>query len=245
MPIPVTPKLAYPNVPNLPGVPSVPHQSGIVAAQNTVALLASDALTLVNLFAPSRWGLFTQGGSPAFSSLPDVPSLGGLISIAGAALNLLGMGGQSVLEVDFRNDTRIATASQEQGAFLSYNKVATPFNGRVSYAVGGLEAQRAAFLQAAQDLQNGSRALELLNLVMPEFTYFNVNVVHVDFRREARRGISLFVVDVWVEEVRLTGTSAFTSTKTASGASPVNGGTVQSMTPTNVQSNSLPAGALT
>lgn len=244
MPIPVTPKPQYPNVPNLPGVPTIPRQPGIVAAQNDVVLLASDALAVLDLFA-SRWGLFTQGGSSAFSFLPDVPSLGGLASIAGAALRLLGAGGQSVLEVDYRNDTRIATAPQEQGAFLSYNKVATPFNGRVTYAVGGMEAQRSAFLQAAQDLQNGSRALELLNLVMPEYTYFNVNVVHVDFRREARRGISLIVVDVWVEEVRLTGTAAFTSTQTPSGSSPVNGGTVQSMVPTSVQSNSLPTGAIT
>lgn len=245
MAIPITPKPPFPNVPNVPGIPPVPRQSGIVAAQNNIVLLAADALSIVNIFAPVQWGLFTQSGGPAFSFLPSVPSLGGLTALAGAALNLLGAGGQSVLEIDYQNDTRIATAPQEQGAFLSYNKVATPFNGRVSYAVGGTEAQRAAFLQAVQDLQNGSRALELLDLVMPEYEYYSVNVVHSDFRREARRGVTLFVVDVWVEEVRITGTAAFTNTQSANGASPVNGGTVQTGVPTNMQSNSLPAGALT
>lgn len=232
MAIPDTPKPQYPNVPSLPGVPPVPRQPGIAGAQNDIVLLAADAIGILNLFTQPQWGLFTQGGAPAFSFIPGVPSLGALSAIAGAALQILGAGGQSVMEVDYRNDTRIATAPQEQGAFLSYNKVATPFNGRVSYAVGGTESQRAAFLQAAQGLQ---ASLDLLNLVMPEYTYFNVNVVHVDFRREARRGVSLFVVDVWCEEVRITGTAAFTQTQTASGASPINGGTVQSQQPTGIQ----------
>ena len=212
--IPNTPKPAYPNVPAAPGVPTLPRASSVIG---TVSLLAADASSILNFFGPPQWGLFDSTGQPAFANT----SVGGILS---AIASIVLGGGQSVGDIEYRIDHRISTAPQEQGAFLSYNKVSLPFNGRVTYIVSGTAAQRSAFLGQVLARQ---ASLDLLTLVMPEFSYPSCNIVHHDFRRMAQSGVSMIAVDIWVEEVRVTGTAAYTNTQTPSGSDPVNGGTAQ------------------
>lgn len=228
MPLPFTPVPLFPNVPFAPGVPPLP---GPIQAQNNIVLVSADVYSAIQRFLPIQWGLFTQSGAPAFSLLPGLT--GAAASAVSAAIQLIGGGGQSVGEVEFRLDHRISTAPQEQGAFLSYNKVSTPFQGKVAYNVSGITAaQRGLFLSNVLQMQ---QSLTLLSLVMPEYTYPSCNVVHHDFRRDARRGVSMFVVDVWVEEIRVSGTAAYSNTQNPASANPVNGGTVQPQTPTPAQ----------
>jgi len=210
------------DVPQAPGVPPLLNQ--IASVQNNVVLLVADALEVVGLFQTPQWGLFTQGGQPAFGS--------GSTGIIAAVLQALGPGGQSVGGVEYRMDHRISTAPQEQGAFLSYNKVAMPWEGRVTYIIGGTSAQRGSFLMSVDAAQ---ATLTLFNLLMPEYTYANCNIVHHDFRRTAYKGVSMFAVDIWIEQVRVTGTAAFSQTATPAGAAQVNGGTVAPTTPTPAQ----------
>lgn len=227
MAVPVTPMPPFPNVPQAPGVPPVLRQIGQV--QNDIVLLAADAVGVLNLFATPQWGLYLPNGKPALGTAAQGLSASGIIA---TVLQTLGAGGQSVGGVEYRLDHRIATAPQEQGAFLSYNKVSTPFSGRVTYIIGGTAQQRGIFLAKIELLQ---QSLDLINLVMPEISYFNCNVVHHDFRRTAKNGITMFEVDVWVEEVRVTGTAAFSNTQQPGGADPVNGGSVQPQPPSASQ----------
>ncbi|MDR3533946.1 MAG: hypothetical protein P4L90_25700 [Rhodopila sp.] len=238
MPLPITPKPAYPNVPIAPGVPAVPRSGA--QTQNHVVAAVADAVSILSAFLGPQWGLFTTTGVSAFA---------GFTGIVNTLLSDLGIGGQSVADLEYRQDSRISTAPQEQGAFLSYNKVALPFSGRVTYVLSGAEALRGAFLQQVKAVQ---ASLTLLNLVMPEYTYLNCNVVHHDFRRVSRRGVTMFAVDIWVEEVRITGTTAYSNTQTASGANQVDGGTVQPQNLTAAQNANVagqesvfPAGGLT
>lgn len=235
MPIPNTPKPIYPNVPLVPGVPLLPRKVGASPINNLI-LLASDAATILRLFQGPQWGLFDDSGQSPFAAIPGFA--GALLS---GAIRVLGGGGLSTGSVEFRNDNRISTAPQERGAFLSYNKVSGPFNGRVTYVISGIASQKTAFLAECRAQLDG---LELLTLAMPEYTWPSCNVVHYDLRRDYK-SVSMFAVDIWVEEVRETGTAAFTNTQTASGSSQMNGGTVSPMTPTEVQTNSLPKGATT
>jgi hypothetical protein len=235
MPIPNTPKPTYPNVPMAPGIPLVPRQPGSSSGLASIVLLASDAAAVVSLFAGPQWGLFTQDGTPAFSAIPGVGGIAG--GIVASAIRLVGGGGQSIGSEEFRLDHKIATAPQEQGAFLSYNKVSTPFAGRVTYVLSGVATLRGAFLASVKAMQ---ASLTLLSLVMPEYTYPSCTVVHHDLKRSARDGVSMFSVDIWVEEVRITGTAAFSNTQTPAGAAQTNGGTVQPQIPTPPQSP-LPA----
>lgn len=238
MAIPNTSKPIYPNIPQSPGVPTVLRTVDNV--QNTAVLLTSDAQIIANAFNIPQWGLFNSSGQPAFQ-LQDY----GIIQQVLTASN--GGNGQSVGDLEFRADNRIATAPQEEGAFLSYNKVSTPFSGRVTYIISGSESQRAQFLAqvASAKAATPPATNAILSLVMPEYAYPSCTVTHYDFRRTARNGVSMFAVDIWVEEVRITGTSAYSNTAAPSGASPINIGTVQPQDATPSETNAVPAGGPT
>jgi hypothetical protein len=225
MPIPNTPKPQFATVPQAPGVPPMLRGPGQIAA--TVVQLTADApavLTALGVLARPQWGLFTPAGQPAFSAASS--------GLASVLTGLLTGPGQSTGDIEFRLDHRVGTAPQEQGAFLSYNKVSTPFAGRVTYIVSGTQSQRSQFLGQVFALQN---SLTLLTLVMPEFSYPSCTITHHDFRRSAKNGLTMMSVDIWVEEVRITGTAAFSNTATPSAAGTVNSGTVQPQTPTAAQ----------
>lgn len=198
-----TVKAEFPNVPIAAGVPAVARAVGAVAsAVNTITAAIRDPLSILGFFTSPQWGLFDQG-FPALTS-------------------------DSIYSVEFRRDKRISTAPQEQGAFASYNKVADPFQGRITYLQGGGDSDRGVFLQQCFALQD---TLTLFDLVMPDFVFPSVNVTHVDFKRTSRRGMTLLQVDLWVEEVRVTGTAEFTKTETASGASTTSAGSATPETP--------------
>jgi hypothetical protein len=204
---------------------------GQIAA--TVVQLTADApavLTALGILSRPQWGLFTPTGQPAFAAASS--------GLASVLTGLLTGPGQSTGDIEFRLDHRISTAPQEQGAFLSYNKVSTPFAGRVTYIVSGTQSQRTEFLGQVFALQN---SLTLLTLVMPEFSYPSCTVTHHDFKRSARNGLTMISVDIWVEEVRITGTAAFSNTATPSAAGTTSGGTVQPQTPGTGQVPSAPS----
>lgn len=220
MPLPFTPVPPFPNVPFAPGVPPLP---GPAQVQNNIVLLVSDAFTVIGLLAQPQWGIFNSNGTPAFAAAAT-----GLAAVLAP--------NQSISEEEYRQDHRISTAPQERGAFLSYNKVATPWQAKVSYVVSGTAAQRGAFLAQVQALQTlPAGTANLYTLVMPEYTYPSCDIVHHDFRRDARRGVSMFIVDIWVEQVRVSGTAAYSNTQNPASADAVNGGTVQPQTPTAAQ----------
>jgi hypothetical protein len=213
--------------------------------QNTAVLLAADTIEVVGMFQAPRWGIFTASGAPAFIGAQDSGLLAQVISF-------LGPTAQSVGAVGFRSEYRISTAPQEQGAFQSYNKVQMPFDGRVTYRVGGTQAQRSSFLQ---QVIAAEASLDLFSLVTPEITYPSVNITHHDYRRTASAGLTLIEVDIWVEEVRVSGTTQYTNSNTGSpsGSDAVNGGAVQPLSPNDVGGTSsgspvspfVPVGALT
>lgn len=231
MALPNTSKPAFPNMPSAPGAPSVPKQIG--AVQNTVVSTISDIVRVINLFFPPQWGLFTYDGSPVLTASAGL-SLTNLIgtvnrfaSVQGIAA-LLNGDPASVFGVEFRKSKRISTAPQEQGAFLSYNKVTDPFQARVTYLQGGSDDDRNSFLQ---QVDQACEALDLFLLVMPDFTYPSINVVDYNYSRSSRGGMTLLRVEVQIEQVRVVGTTQFTQTATPNGAAPTNIGTVQGQSP--------------
>lgn len=205
----------YPDVPQAPGVPAVfraPAQAPLLGA----ILLTADVLDVVSMFGLPQWGIYTTDGQ--IVAIPD-----------------------NVVSVDHRREFRISDYPVEQGGFASYNKVALPFDVRVrmSVASGGLGgialtgnvAARSAFLEA---LDAAATSLNLYAVITPEWTFPSVNIVHYDYRREIRSGVGMIVVDVWLEEVRQTGTSQFSQTQSPQGAAQQNDGTVQAQ-PATVQ----------
>jgi len=231
MAIPNTPKPQFPNVPSAPGAPTVPTQIG--AVQNTLVSSVSDIVRIANIFFPPQWGLYTSSGTPVLTasaglSPTNLPSTINTFSNVNGISALVSGNPASVYGVEFKKSKRISTAPQEQGAFLSYNKVSDPFQGRVIYLQGGSEDDRNSFLAQVDQALN---TLTLFLLVMPDYTYPNINVVDYSYQRTSRNGMTLLRVEVLVEEVRFVGTAQFSQTASPSGASPVNTGTVQPTTP--------------
>lgn len=214
----------YPNVPRALGVPPVLRQAGAII--NTGLLLVADAVQLLRLFGTNQWGLFNSGGTSIYSEA-------------------------SFLGVEWRKDSNIPDYPQEEGAFQSYNKIRGPWEAKVTLVVGdgallpGLPslpafdipglggfsglvgsslARRTAFINA---VDAAADSLDLFTLVTPEIRYPNANIIHHDYRRISERGVTLFAVDIWVRQVRVTATATFSNAQAPSGQAQVDGGQVQ------------------
>lgn len=241
MPLPNTIVPTYPNVPRAPGVPPVLRQVGGII--NTGVLLAADAISILRLFQGPQWGIFDEGGQPLFEDA-------------------------NVIRVEFREGWRVSDYPLEKGAFESYNKVKVPFSARVvlglgasvipglpnlpgipgtslAGGIGGSElARRTAFLAA---IQAAAASLDLYTLVQPEARYPSSNIVEYDYDRSALRSATMLLVNIKLDEIRVTATTQFsetnpiTSPKTPTSASPQNGGQVQPSVPTIEQSAAAPA----
>jgi hypothetical protein len=234
--MPLTP-VATPRYATVPSAPGVPPMLRVFQALDVVTILAADAAQLVKAFAPPQWGIFDQFGGPLLV-------------------------GDSVVAVDYRREYRISDYPVEQGGFGSYNKVAEPYDIRVTIAVSGKGtilsnlatggALGAIFTgvdtavinrtQFLNQLENSAQSLDLVDVHTPEYTYIGLNIVHHDFRREARNGVTLLTVDIWLREVRVTATSQFTQTQDPSGANAQSSGTVQAASPTPAQAGAIGGG---
>lgn len=214
MPLTFVPQPTFPDVPPGPGVPPVRRDP--FAPLENIRLVAADAATVLQMFQPPQWGIFTQDGFPAL--LAD-----------------------AVLAVDFRREWRLSDYPVEAGGFETYNKVAIPYDNRVSLVCSGTLMPISTFLTT---LDNMATSLDLFVVSTPDVIYPNVNIIHYDYRRETRRGAGLIVADVWLEQVRSTVRTQFTRSKDADGASPVSNGTVQAVpaTPTQAAAAHNPVG---
>ena len=196
------------SVPNLDGVPNVLFAPGYAAG---LALATADDPTALAAFASTaglqRWGLY-DGLQPVIEA-------------------------DTVIAFDHKREWVISDFPLEKGAFESYDKVQIPFDIRLIYVAGGSEANRAALLASVDAIASD---LNVYDVVMPEKTFSNLNVIHYDFRRSAQNGVGLLSVALWCQEVRETTSSASSNpsatggtgeTAAPSGADPVNGGTVQ------------------
>lgn len=220
MPMPDLPVVQFPNVPALPGVPAVLRVLGapVLASANAVLISAGLGQFALGLTKPV-WGVFDASGNPVAVS-------------------------DSVVDVDFRGDSRTSDYPQEAGAFASYNKVQIPNESQVLLACGGTVDARAAFLVA---IEAAKQSTNLYNIVTPEATYLSMNIVGYGYHRESRNGANLLLVTLRIEEVRENATAQFSQSDASpalpasqvqnpASADPVSGGQVQALQVTSGQS---------
>jgi hypothetical protein len=146
----------------------------------------------------------------------------------------------SVIDFEWRGESKVASHPVEKGSFAAYNKIATPFDARLTIACGGLgEMQRAEFLF---QLETMADSLDLYSIVTPDRIYANCNLVHADYRRDAKQGVTLLLVQLWFQEIRTAGVAVVKTVRPASAPS-VSVGRVSPVNPTAKQAASaaLPA----
>ena len=177
----------------LPGLPALPV--GVDIFDQAVQLFA-DAVSLFFGQGP-EWGIFLDGQSVITAD--------------------------NVLTVSYRQDWRLSTHPQEEGAFATYNKVATPFEAKVRFSTGGTASDRQAFIDSIAAIAGD---LNLYDVVTPEAVYASCNVVHYSYDRKAETA-GIIAVDVWLEEVRVVGATSFSNTQSPGAAGQTQGGLAQ------------------
>ncbi len=187
----------FPDVPKVPGVPAV-ARSLINPGTETEPRLTQDSIT-VTAAAKNQWGIYTTAGAQALE--PD-----------------------SITAIGYDAEYRVADFPIEEGGFESYDKVAVPFQNRVVMTKGGTLEQRRAFLRAVDEIKGN---LELYNVVTPEWTYLNVNIVRVSTDRSREQGAGLITVELQLQEIRQNATASFSQTRDPASADPVSNGSVQ------------------
>ena len=192
----------YPDVPATAGVPPVNRSVDNPADSSPSAQLTSDSSGIAQQ-ASRQWGIYTQAGAMALN--PD-----------------------NIAAFSYDAEYRIADYAIEQGGFVSYDKVAVPFDTTVRMSKGGLLADRTAFLAAIETIRVDTN---LYNIITPEATYMGVNMARISIERSAESGANMVIASVHFREIRQTATQKFSSTKAAASAAPANNGTTQATAP--------------
>ena len=211
------PLIPYPDVPyGAGGVPQVPiapagYEYPIPPANTSELESQQNAPVVATSNFSNNWQIVDQYGNQVL--IPD-----------------------SVISFEYRNDRNIPNYPVEQGGFASYNKVALPYNIRTILSCGGSGAMtRAQFLVAVETLLDST---DLYSIITPDLIYENANLIHVNFRREARSGATLLKVEMFFEEVRTTAISK-SIPREPSGNSSVKNGQVSPVPPTAAQTASI------
>lgn len=199
----------FPNVPMTLGVPPVLRD----ATNTTIAASTVLRASAYDNASSGDWGVFDRSGARILE--PD-----------------------NIVSVEFGGEFRISDYPTEAGGFQSYNKVAMPFEVRLTMTKGGSVTDRTAFLNALETLR---ASLDTVDIATPERVYVNVNLTHLGQARSASSGAGMAVVETVWQEVRET--VAITYTKNDPVVAPASPSTVASggATPPKASAPATPA----
>ena len=248
---------------SFPGAPALLN-TALGATGSLPVLALADSFGLNTESVLGQWGIYTQAAPASYPAARGIvgniqSALGQaqnfLFGTSGVPLFTF----DSCVSFSYSNDGNISKYPIEGGGFASYNKVQTPrmikmtvalsgtftfssllatgsalLAGNVSTAFTSLtgNAARTALISA---LQGAEASTALLNVVTPEFTYENFNLVHNDYDRTAEKGTTLLQVEIHLAEVRTVATQAYSNTASPSGASQAANGPTQAIVPTPAQ----------
>lgn len=203
------PFIPFPDVPNVPGVPQLPQPPvGYAFPVSDVDLSSLDSADTVALDNTPSWTITDTSGNALLS--PD-----------------------SVIDFEYRGEMKIPTYPIEGGSFQSYNKIPIPYDIRMTVACNGNGQQtRDEFLSACKALRE---SLDIAVINTPDDIYDSVNMIHFDYRREARQGVTLLLVQLWFQEIRVA-IQGQTQTAQPDGMDPSQNSQVSPVNPTASQS---------
>ncbi|KWO62553.1 phage baseplate protein [Burkholderia territorii] len=193
------PLIDFPDVPPLPGVPDLNRLPLAVGVRTGVTqfLQGIDYFGFLPGDAP-QWIIADEQGNSLVT--PD-----------------------SVVDLNYKGESRVGSAPVEQGGFSSYNKIAQPQDLTLRLSCGGKNMKRDAFLGMLTLLRD---SLQLVQVITPDMIYPSYNVDRVDYKRTSSNGVSLIIADVHFVEVRVNAQALYGNTAQPSGAIPQNQGQV-------------------
>lgn len=159
----------------------------------------------------------------------------------------------SVLSLEWHGEERVSDYPVQNGQFVSFNKVAVPFDLRMVVTCQGLNYLQEALSSVTQVLDQALGQLglafgqpmsrdaflkqldamldstDLYNIVTPDKVYPNVNLVAYNHAKKSDEGGTLIIAELMFREVRESISANYSNaivSSNASAASPVNLGTV-------------------
>ena len=120
----------------------------------------------------------------------------------------------TVVGEDYRQEWVIADFPIEDGGFQSYDKVARPFDVRMTFATGINAANRAQMINSIAAIAGD---MNLYEFVSPEVIYQSVSIAHYDYHREPQRGVGLLPISVWGWQIAIEQTGALSNTANPGG----------------------------
>ena len=193
------PNIPYPNVPALPGVPALSRSNN--------AQFVAAGLTIIGEILPlglfgQKWGIIAAGSSSGASSQGGfLQTLQGLFNKGSTLKGTTLLTPDSFVDFEYREEQKIPIYPLQNGAFQSYNKVGMPFDIRLTVTCSGNgKMSKGDFIQGIDKLLTG---LTLVDIVTPDATYKNCNLIHVDYRRDATNGATLLIAQLWFQWVRI------------------------------------------
>lgn len=164
-----------------------------------VQLLIADAASVLAQFINQpEWGIFLNGAQVVGQGVSNIIN------------TILGQGSSTETELQFEARWVITNAPQEGGAFLSYNRVQTPYRVVVEWSVGGSAANRSKLLQQVQTIMGTTN---LYTVLMPEGPIEALNPVGYGFRRRAEN-VGMLDISILFSQVRPAGDPTFSTTQT-------------------------------
>ena len=222
-----------------------------MASIGAIELLTADAadLSIATLIAPT-WGIYLAGSPvilPAsvatsfvsnaignFTSIPGVQQISGALGIPSNLVPVFA----STVDFEYAQDWPISNYPQEQGAFQSYDKVTLPFDVKIKLAAGGSATNRQSFINACLSISN---SITLFDVVTPEWVFNSCSCTHIDWRRDASRGVTLIAIDLWFQQINVVSTTNYSNTQQPGNAGQQANGNAQPMTPNQVVQQSFDA----
>jgi hypothetical protein len=188
-------------------IPGVPPLlNGVGASASAVLLTADSIANLLGFGLTEQWGIFLDGSPVVIAD--------------------------TVTTFEFKKESSISDYPIEGGKFESYNKVMHPFEVEITLCAGGSDNNRAAFLASIDEILDD---YNLYSVVSPERIYRNCNVMRSNYRRTTTNGRGILSVPVRLREIRISTPSSGSNTAQPDGASAINGGSVQTSTPSSSQ----------
>jgi hypothetical protein len=242
--------IEFPNLPNIPGVPNIKRSAsgalgnliGVAAGTGILSqVLKYDQFGILAGALGFKWGIYYSEGYGPKSSSPSAGAQSALKSIgldnaagyvnkytdqvtgflaskgiklpASPAINP-----DSIVAINPREERRIASHPVEKGQFASYNKVSAPMQCRLIMTCNGAGSMhRDEFLTQVRKMLD---SIDLYDLVTPDVTYRNMNMVGLDYQRTSASGVQLLTVEATFQEVRSTATRTVAKASAPAGKSP-------------------------
>ena len=106
---------------------------------------------------------------------------------------------QTILSMEFADDSNVVTSIIENGSFVSYNKTELPTRISMTVVLNGTESVQQTTLTSLRAAKNST---DVFSVVTPFETYDNMNITALRYSRTVDRGATRTILDIVLQEIR-------------------------------------------